>query len=65
MTWPSGTRYVGDFLDGAMTGIGTVYYDNGTQKYGEWLDGDYVGPAPKPKARGALGTLPNTQKNKN
>ena len=37
--YPSGNKYVGQFTDGRITGIGTCYYTDGSKYQGEWLNG--------------------------
>ena len=39
MTWPSGTRYEGDWRDGKRTGRGTMTWANGVRYEGDWHDG--------------------------
>jgi hypothetical protein len=37
--YPSGNKYVGQFTNGRITGIGTCYYTDGSKYQGEWLNG--------------------------
>lgn len=34
--YPSGAKYIGDFKDGEIHGIGTCYYTDGSKYQGEW-----------------------------
>jgi hypothetical protein len=34
--YPSGAKYIGEFKDGEIHGIGTCYYTNGSKYQGEW-----------------------------
>lgn len=34
--YPSGAKYIGEFKDGEIHGVGTCYYTNGSKYQGEW-----------------------------
>lgn len=36
MVYPSGAKYVGDFKDGRIEGVGVLHYSNQDKYYGEW-----------------------------
>lgn len=45
LIYASGNRYEGDFKDGKIHGIGTLYNSkNKILKKGRWEKGEYVGP---------------------
>jgi hypothetical protein len=37
--FPSGAKYIGQFSDGQMNGIGSCYYSDGSKYQGQWVDG--------------------------
>lgn len=37
--YPSGAKYIGQFVDGKMEGIGSCYYSDGSKYQGEWEGG--------------------------
>ncbi|NDH68814.1 MAG: hypothetical protein EBY22_13095 [Gammaproteobacteria bacterium] len=41
-TYPSGTKYVGEFINGKPHGQGTFFASNGTISEGIWADGKFV-----------------------
>jgi hypothetical protein len=43
ITFSDGSKYVGGFSDGKMTGQGTMFYADGTKYVGEFLDGKMNG----------------------
>ncbi len=38
MSWPDGTKYVGEFADGVITGKGTKTWPTGEKYVGDWSD---------------------------
>ena len=44
--YPSGTKYIGDFINGKPHGQGTFYASNGTISEGIWAEGNLVRSAP-------------------
>lgn len=42
LTWASGTRYEGEFLNDQLHGRGTVYNADGSQYSGQWIEGQYI-----------------------
>ena len=34
--------YEGNWVDGKRNGLGTLYYNDGTYKYGYWEDDEFV-----------------------
>lgn len=39
MTWPDGTKYEGEFVNGKMTGQGVKTWPNGNKYEGMWKNG--------------------------
>ena len=37
--YPSGAKYIGQFIDGQIEGIGSCYYTDGSKYQGQWLRG--------------------------
>ena len=44
--YPSGTKYIGEFINGKPHGQGTFYASNGTISEGIWAEGNFVRSAP-------------------
>jgi len=43
VTYPDGSKYVGEWKDDLMNGQGTYTFANGTQQTGIWENGIYIG----------------------
>lgn len=42
-TWPSGSKYVGEWKDGIYNGQGTKTFSNGEIKSGLWKNSEFIG----------------------
>ena len=40
--WDDGKRYVGQWKDGKISGVGTMYYPDGKEIYGYWWEGELL-----------------------
>lgn len=40
--WDDGKRYVGQWKDGQISGVGTLYYSDGREIYGYWWEGELL-----------------------
>ena len=43
MTWPDGTKYTGEFVDGKFNGEGEKTLPNGTKFKGAFKDDKFIG----------------------
>lgn len=39
MYYLNGDRYEGEWREDKQNGVGTMYYADGSEKYGNWVDG--------------------------
>ena len=44
--WPDGRSYLGSWVNGTMSGIGTLYKDGVAVHYGYWWNGELLNEAP-------------------
>ena len=44
--WPDGRSYLGSWVNGTMSGIGTLYKNGVAVRYGYWWDGELLNEAP-------------------
>lgn len=64
--WDDGKRYVGQWVNGKISGVGTMYYPDDREVYGYWWEGELLhefksGPTPSsPISNPAPSELPST-----